>query len=817
MVRDSRDPAGDRHGLDEHLLDVLDSILDLVVIERAVRDESGEIVDFEIEWMNGTSIDAAGRSREALIGSRVSELSPGLADGGLIAGYRRVVETGEPLVVPTLAYDDVIDGRTVSRYYTVQATKFGDGLIVASRDVSELEGSRRTLELALHEIQAAQRLARMGTWQVDLVRQRVTLSEHLCRLCGLPVTSSDIDLSELWGMIPPDDQARVVGAYAHAQMSATPVVVEHRLVRGDGAVVHMSSYAQPVVEDGDVVALWGTMQDISERVASRAALEMEKGRRRAAETVAGLAGTLNGVESPQSASDAFFEAMAAYGTVGIAGVAVVEDDAETLRSYFGGPPVPGPVEARYLRTPLDGDVPTALVARTGIPYFAAEREALAARYPLLVGDAGLLGIESLAVLPLRRAAGALLGALAVGWQEEQQFGDELAEMLAEAATLVARTLERAELVELERSVAHSLQDALLRLEVRTPGVLVRARYRPADASMEVGGDWYDAMDLPEGRVGVAVGDVVGRGLAASTTMGQLRAALGVTALQAPDPARALEVLDRYVQRVSGAACTTVAFAVADPGTGTVTYARAGHPPPLLVSPDGDVRYLTDGGTPPLGTAISSEHRTQAEAPFRPGSLLLLYTDGLIERRGEPLDQGFERLEASVARHWALPIRQLKDAIFGDLVEASMGDDIALLALRTAGASDRVFAEAFRARHDALADVRRRLRDWLDRTGLSTPRRDELLVAVGEAVANAIDHGARGDETQTVRVEGARTDDEIVVSVSDSGRWLPGIHGYFSGRGRGHLLITAFADHVELDTDQHGTTVTLGMNRELART
>src|SRR4051812_38406633 len=118
--------------------------------------------------MNNAPVDVAGRPREELIGRRISELYPVLAGGELIAGYRRVVETGEPLVIPVMPYEDVIDGRAVSGYYTVQASRFEDGVLVASRDITALEASRRELEVALRELEAAQRLAGLGTWRLDL-------------------------------------------------------------------------------------------------------------------------------------------------------------------------------------------------------------------------------------------------------------------------------------------------------------------------------------------------------------------------------------------------------------------------------------------------------------------------------------------------------------------------------------------------------------------------------------------------------------------------------------------------------------------------
>ena len=150
-------------------------------------------------------------------------------------------------------------------------------------------------------------------------------------------------------------------------------------------------------------------------------------------------------------------------------------------------------------------------------------------------------------------------------------------MLHEIAALTAQTIERVEVLDLERSVALTLQLGLLALDMRSTQAIVRARYQAADAAMEIGGDWYDAVELDDGRLAIAVGDVVGRGLPAATTMGQLRAALGITALQAADPSDAVGILDRYASHVPGAVCATVAFAMLDPAAETHVVHHRGAP------------------------------------------------------------------------------------------------------------------------------------------------------------------------------------------------------------------------------------------------
>jgi PAS domain-containing protein/anti-sigma regulatory factor (Ser/Thr protein kinase) len=798
--------------LDERFRRALDSILDLVVVERAIRDASGTIIDFEIVWMNNAPVDVAGRSRELLMGRRISELYPVLAGGELIAGYREVVESGVPLVVPVMPYSDVIDGREVSGFYTVQATRFEDGVLVASRDITAWETSRLELAVALQELEAAQRLARLGTWRVDLTAGTVELSAELQRMFGLPALASGVvETTALGARIHPEDRAAVAAANRRAIRTRRSVVLDHRITRGDGAVMDVRTYTEPVVADGRVRGLWGTMQDISEAIASRDALGIEHVRRVSAEALAELASSLNTAASRQDIVDAVFESVSTLGNYDRIVLALLEPDGQVLRQSYGGLRPPQEIEARHLLSPLDADTPLALAVRNATPLIFADREAQASMFPHLRADLNAAGMESVAILPIHRASGSVFGALTVASETPSDIDGITRAMLFDVAAVVGRAAERLEVRDLERSVAHALQLGLLALDVRSTTALVRARYQPSESGLEIGGDWYDAVDLPDGRLAVAVGDVVGRGLAAATTMGQLRAALAVTAMQSRDAAEAIDILDNYATRVAGAHCTTVSFAIVDTQRSVISYASAGHPPPLLATPDGTVGYLEGARSWPLGIDTSEERPAAATADLPPGSLVLLYTDGLIERRTEPIDEGLARLARVVGEHWNMPLRRVKQAIFAELVDSSTtiaADDIALVALRTAGTSPSLFVEVLHADPAEVPLCRRRLRAWLDAIGLSGDERDGLLVAIGEAIANAIDHGSKRDSSQVVKLEVAARESEIVASVSDSGRWQPGIDGYVTGRGRGHLLMQALTDDVEIDTDHQGTIVTL---------
>jgi serine phosphatase RsbU (regulator of sigma subunit) len=261
------------------------------------------------------------------------------------------------------------------------------------------------------------------------------------------------------------------------------------------------------------------------------------------------------------------------------------------------------------------------------------------------------------------------------------------------ADLVARARELQEVNgrlrdanEREREVAMALQRAML----PTPRSALRAldvavRYRPAEDALFVGGDWFDVVELADDAVALAVGDVVGKGLTAAAIMGQLRSALSAATHGADGPPEALDTLDRYAGTVEGARGTTVVQVRLDRSRGTVRYSRAGHLPPLVVTAGGEASFLEDAGGPPLGVALQHAPRPKAEAPFPARGTLVLYTDGLIERRGQPIDAALAGLAEAVRRHVALDVERLADAVLDDLrPSGATPDDTVLVIARATG-------------------------------------------------------------------------------------------------------------------------------------
>ncbi|NGO15086.1 SpoIIE family protein phosphatase [Streptomyces sp. HC44] len=234
----------------------------------------------------------------------------------------------------------------------------------------------------------------------------------------------------------------------------------------------------------------------------------------------------------------------------------------------------------------------------------------------------------------------------------------------------------------EREVALALQAAMLPAPSPLPNHRTAVRYRPALGALNVCGDWYDLVELPGDRITVAVGDVVGHGLEAACVMGQLRSALSAAARVAEGPARALDALGLYARSVDGAESTTVVKAFIDWESHTITYSSAGHPPPALLHPDGTVTFLDQATDPPLGARPEHVARPQARAPFAGGATLVLYTDGLIERRTEDIDTGLARLADSLTRHRRADPETLADALLADLLPPTgTTDDTALVVIR----------------------------------------------------------------------------------------------------------------------------------------
>ena len=235
----------------------------------------------------------------------------------------------------------------------------------------------------------------------------------------------------------------------------------------------------------------------------------------------------------------------------------------------------------------------------------------------------------------------------------------------------------------EHDIAEQLQRSLLSGTLPTAdGFELGAAYRPGVAGLDVGGDWHDAFWLENGEaLALVVGDVVGRGIEAAATMGQLRSAVRALASTGLEPGAVVTALDAYAVRHEVGALTTLVYAQIHLSSGELRYACAGHPPPLLMHESSTPEYLWDGRSPPLDSLETPKPRPEGSQTLTPGSLLLLYTDGLVEHPSRPLEDGMEALARVLPAHSHKPVSALATSLVHQLHDSSHSDDICLLALR----------------------------------------------------------------------------------------------------------------------------------------
>jgi anti-sigma regulatory factor (Ser/Thr protein kinase) len=381
-------------------------------------------------------------------------------------------------------------------------------------------------------------------------------------------------------------------------------------------------------------------------------------------------------------------------------------------------------------------------------------------------------------------------------------------VLQVAAARAAPAIERARLLaELEREheVAVLLQRSLLpRRLPQVSGISVAARYLAA--RHEVGGDWYDVIERDDGRILVAVGDVVGHGVQAATAMGKLRSAMGALGLIVDSTPELLQRLDQFAEKIEEARFGTVAAVLFEPDTGVLSYSLAGHPPPLVVDADGQAEFLEGGSGLPLSISDGrTGDRPEGRTVLREGSTLVLYTDGLIERRDDSIDNGLERLRRGVAARSRCEPEQLCDEIVTDFSNGSL-DDIVLLCLRREPGDVRVFDRTFPAVPKSLQSVRQEMRSWLADAGLDPHRIDAVIQACAEGCTNAVRH-AYGEQTGEATLElRLRSDGTLLARIRDSGHWKTQSHADSSGHGL--EVMRALSDHLHVHTTQQGTTVVM---------
>lgn len=411
------------------------------------------------------------------------------------------------------------------------------------------------------------------------------------------------------------------------------------------------------------------------------------------------------------------------------------------------------------------------------------------------GDAGAAGIA------LQHPRGVMV--LWIELAEQRPFTREDHTLLTVLGGRLGQGLHRVYRLDEQRETAVTLQHAMLGPTNLPAGIAVR--YHPASRPLQVGGDWYDVVDLDDGRVALIVGDCVGHGLAAATVMGQLRSACRALLLEQSSPSAALAALDRFAARLPGARCTTAFCAVLTLATGELVYASAGHPPPIMVYADGATVMLEGGHGFPLGLRPESP-RPEAHVTMPARATLLLYTDGLVERRGHSIDDGMALAADVVQDGRGRELDEVADQLMTRL-EPGGGypDDVAMLLYRQPAPLEMSFI----ADVTQLAPSRAALRGWLNQAGVEPDQIQDVLIAAGEAVANAIEHGHRDKPEGSeglVWLQATALVDRLQVTVVDNGTWRTPRQTTNISRGRGLMLMRGVMDDFTIESSDAGTTV-----------
>jgi len=607
---------------------------------------------------------------------------------------------------------------------------------------------------------------------------------------------------EVWDILWADDIAAAKKEYARILSGSEKgyrAEIRHR--HRDGYPIWTRVNATVVRDDaGKPVQVIAQVEDITERKAA----ERERAARIEAEAVAETVGKLQAVTDTAlrhlTLRELYSELLGRIReTMAVDAAAILllgdHDAGEAFAS--GGAVLPDGKSELGVQIPVARDV-ARRIAGAGGEVAIEGVKTVGVLHPLLHEAK----IKSLAAAPLQ-VEGRLHGVLQVATTRKRRFGAEDLALLSLIADRAALAIEHARLYEREHGTVETLQRALLPSRLpQVPALTMAARYIPGGAGADVGGDWYDVVPLPDGRIGVAIGDVAGHGLRAAALMGQLRNSLRAYALEGHSPAAVVQRLNRIVRDLEQGWMATVFYAVLSADENVVTFANAGHVPPLVLEEDG-CRFVEDGRGPPLGIGEDDEHGEHT-TELRPGATFLIYTDGLVEEPGVPLDMQLARLAESAMRGGHDP-----EPLCDHLLEEMLGDteprdDIAFMAVHLLTLAGPAVDFDLPADPKALSAVRRALARWLTENGADEEDIYAVQLATHEACTNAIEHGYRfGDAT--VMVSARHEGDEVQISVRDSGGWR-GVGD--NNRGRGFTLMESLMDGVEVVPERDGTTVTM---------
>jgi serine phosphatase RsbU (regulator of sigma subunit)/anti-sigma regulatory factor (Ser/Thr protein kinase) len=481
------------------------------------------------------------------------------------------------------------------------------------------------------------------------------------------------------------------------------------------------------------------------------------------------------------------------------GVLLVDEARGVVRSLGLQSPDPQ-VLRRWTEYPLELETPGTDAWRSGRPVHVASVYEARQRYPNLVDDLLASGRRSVSAYPLT-SGGERIGVLVAAFDDEHVAAEAEDRFLSTAAAMAAQALLRVRLLDVERRSVQALQRSLLPGSLPTlQGLDVAVRYLASDVTAEVGGDWYDVVQLPGDGVGLVLGDVEGHDLGAAAIMGLVRGAVRAYALDGYPPALVLERANAFLGGLELGRLVTVSYAQLYPTTGLVTSVSAGHPPTLVVEPGRPVRHLPTETGPPLGVVSDGHLWPETTSQVQDRAALALFTDGLVELRGRDIDEGIAHVERRLQELQGSAAADIADQLLA-LRPAAAHDDVALVVARLTRATTpgRVVRRQLPARPASVHLARRFARQVLEAWAVPIAVVERAGLAVSELVTN----GARHSE-DALEVSLQRDDDRLRIVVFDTSHRLPdaaasGPVAEDATSGRGLMLVEAVADRWGVDS------------------
>ena len=703
------------------------------------------------------------------------------------------------------------DAAQITRGYSAGAVDYilkpVDADVLRSKVAMLLELQQKNAELRASEerFRAAFEGAPIGMGLSTVDGHWLEVNDALCELLGR--TPTQLLEQPLWELAHPADRAQMRDAVSRL-LRDRPLFdqSEKRFMRPSGDVVHAIVSVSLTADGHDRPQgyIWQLVDVTEQRRA-----EDERAARAEAEAVATTIGKLQQVTEAalehlelRDLLDVLVERLREVFAADI--VRILLQDHEDDQLYVVGA-VAG-LDAVAPGTPVEITDTLGEVVSANRPVTLQELPAGAGLDPMMEAA----GVGSLMASPLV-IKGRLAGVVEVAMRSARPFTLEDESLLILMADRAGLAIEHARAYEREVSNVELLQRSLL--PDRLPdvkGIQIAARYMPGGA--DVGGDWYDAIPLDGGRVGVAMGDVVGHGLGAASLMGQLRHATRAYALEGHSPAGVLDRLDRLVRSLEGGQMATLLYLVVEPDHGTIHFASAGHVPPLAIGPAGEAEYLASAPNPPLGVFESESHK-ELTAELAPGSTIVLYTDGLVEERGVSIDEGLDALRLAAAQDVCHPNELCDRLVEGMLAIHPANDDIAVLALRALPTAPPPLHLDIPSDPTQLGAMRRDLGRWLRAAGASSEVVEVMQMACHEACSNSIEHGYSFGEG-SLSVDAELDDGRVILTIRDDGGWVERPNGNLPYRGNGLPIMEALMDSVEL-THSNGAGTAVRMARSLA--